>query len=353
MGGFTQLMMHTTEIVGTSNQIHARLKRSEAASGMTGFARQAGQPFPKGAIQAFDTSRVEDRPRTLTHQQLLCLLHQAVSHPPGDLDHPFFLRSLDHRANVQLGPDLQTGSPNSPPLLDLLPECWADTARISTPPVGQDEQGTQTGRTSTNLLHQGIGQMTIPRELDHPTQPQTRRNHHGQAHPGDHLASFHPNLIGLNMSQVELSLFNEGLMDLVAMDSCSIAPSSYGALIQSEGMHNRLNGASIGQERHYHDYQVYGFTQSLKHGSPTGAQRLVARLTTITLPFSIMDDDGARFSLASCGTHRIRAKCFRWVHWLWCTVLHKHILPGTLAFFNFLLLHRIVGSYPGQANKLE
>src|SRR5947209_4049477 len=58
-----------------------------------------------------------------------------------------------------------------------------------------------------------------------------------------------------------------------------------------------------------------------------------------------MDDDVALSALASCGTHRIRAKCFRWVHWLWCTVLHKHILPWTLDFFNSLPLHRLVGSY--------
>src|SRR2546425_421293 len=32
------------------------------------------------------------------------------------------------------------------------------------------------------------------------------------------------------------------------------------------------------------------------------------------------------------------------VHWLSCTVLHKHILPWTLDFFNSLPLHRLVGS---------
>src|SRR5437763_16691811 len=30
------------------------------------------------------------------------------------------------------------------------------------------------------------------------------------------------------------------------------------------------------------------------------------------------------------------------VHWLWCTLLHKHILPETLDFFNSPPLHRLV-----------
>jgi hypothetical protein len=58
-----------------------------------------------------------------------------------------------------------------------------------------------------------------------------------------------------------------------------------------------------------------------------------------------MDHNGALVDLASCGTGRTRAKCFRRVHWLWCPVLHKHILPGTRVFFNPPLLHRLVGSY--------
>src|SRR5260221_9503523 len=60
MGGFAQLMMRQTEIVGASDQIHPRLKGSEAMSSMTRFAGQARQPFAKGSIQALDKRRIED-----------------------------------------------------------------------------------------------------------------------------------------------------------------------------------------------------------------------------------------------------------------------------------------------------
>src|SRR5882724_4111151 len=51
MRGFAQLMVNHTEIVGASNQIHARFKRMEAVSGVTRFARQTCQPLPKRPIQ--------------------------------------------------------------------------------------------------------------------------------------------------------------------------------------------------------------------------------------------------------------------------------------------------------------
>jgi hypothetical protein len=130
MQRFAQLMMHKTEVVAASNQIHARLKRSETMSGMTRFARQAGQPFSKGGIQAFDTSRIEGRASLRTLEQLFCLLQHPMGHLSRDLNQPFVLRVLDDRANVQLRPDLQARPPNSLGRLDLLTERPADAPRV-------------------------------------------------------------------------------------------------------------------------------------------------------------------------------------------------------------------------------
>jgi hypothetical protein len=57
-------MVSKTEIVGASNQIHAHLQGFETTSGVTRFARQAGQSLAKGAIQPFDESGVEDHAAT-------------------------------------------------------------------------------------------------------------------------------------------------------------------------------------------------------------------------------------------------------------------------------------------------
>src|SRR5438270_10265917 len=51
--------------------------------------------------------------------------------------------------------------------------------------------------------------------------------------------------------------------------------------------------------------------------------------------------------LASCATRLIGAKLFRRVHWLCCTLLHKHIMPRTVLFFKPLpQFHWLVGLYP-------
>ncbi len=60
MFGPAQLMMRETEIVAASDQIHAARQCEQPASGMTGFARQAGQPFSERSIQAFDKSGIQD-----------------------------------------------------------------------------------------------------------------------------------------------------------------------------------------------------------------------------------------------------------------------------------------------------
>jgi len=83
-------------------------------------------------------------------KQVLRLLQEAVSYLAGDLDHPFFLRSLDHSANVQLGPDLQARASNATGQLDLLAERPTNTIGVSAPAGRQDEQGTQAGRTSAH-----------------------------------------------------------------------------------------------------------------------------------------------------------------------------------------------------------
>ena len=145
-------MMGKTEIVGTSDQIHPRLKRSQATGSMAGFARQAGQPFPEGSIQALDKSRVEDAASLRLHQQFLRLGQQAMGHPSRDLDDPLVLGPLDHRANGQCGPDLQTRSPNSTGLLDLLSERSADAARIRVPAIYTHQQRTQGLATGAHLL---------------------------------------------------------------------------------------------------------------------------------------------------------------------------------------------------------
>ncbi len=336
MCDLAQLMMRKTEIVAASNQIHPGLQCEQTTSCMTRSARQTGQSFPEGPIQALNKSGIEDAPAMREQEQPLRLSHQTMGHLAGDLDHPPFLRSLDHRADMHVCPDLQTRSPHSRGLLDLLSEGSTNTVGVRTPPVCQEKQRAQSLGRPAHLLHQAVGQAAISRKLDHPTHPQARRHHHGQAHPCDHLTAFHPNFIGLNVHQIQLSLLYDVLMHLVTRHSCSITPISNGPLIQAKGMDNGLDRASIRQEGDNNNHQVHGLAQPLKHRSPTRTERLFAHRTPIALSRAIMDRDRAHSALASCRTRLVRAKYVRRVHWL-CVCFHRLQHADGRLFFQVLL----------------
>ena len=169
MLGFAQLMMRETEIVGASDQIHARLKRFEAMSGMTRAAGQARQPLPERSIQAFNKRGVEDGTPLRTLQQLLGLRQQTMSHAPRDLDDPFFLRSLDHGCNHDIRPCHQAGSSSAHRLFHFLAQGPPNAARIGRPPIRADQQRTQWLTTGSDLGQQAICQLPVARDLDHPS----------------------------------------------------------------------------------------------------------------------------------------------------------------------------------------
>jgi hypothetical protein len=315
MRDFAQLMMGKTEVVRASNQIHAGLKRLQMTGSIARFAGQACHPFTEGAIQTLDKGSVENGPALRSVQQLLSLYDQPMSHAPRDLDDPFLLRPLDDGANMQVGPDLQARSSHTRRAFDLLSERTADTAWIGAPAVRQHEQRAPCVRTSANLSKQLISQTAITRLLDNTCDPQAGRNHHRQSHPGHHLASFHPNFIGLYMHQIKLSLFHEVLMHFLTMHSGSITPLGDRPLISPKGMNNGLDRASITQEGDHNDDQFHWLAQTLEHRSASSMKRLFADFTTIPLSVAIMDDNVARSSLASCGTRQIRATYLRRVHW--------------------------------------
>jgi hypothetical protein len=158
--------------------------------------------------------------------------------------------------------------------------------------------------------------------------------------------------IRLHMHQVQLSLLNDRLMDLLAMGSRSISPSGHGAFIQPEGMDNGLDWASIRQKRHHDHDQIHWFTQPLKHRSSTGTKRLFTDFTAIPLPFPIVDHDVALILLASCRTRHIRAKWFRRVHWLWVCLHKPQYANGRLLFQALLLFSPRSGVLPRKARLL-
>src|SRR5438034_1905651 len=92
-------------------------------------------------------------------------------------------------------------------------------------------------------------------------------------------------------------------------------------------MHNGLNWAAIRQQADDDHDQFCWSAQSFHHRASSRAKGLFTRAAAIALRLIRMNANVARPDQASCGTRRIRAKLFRRIHRLCCTVLHKHIMP--------------------------
>src|SRR6266480_7246537 len=121
-------------------------------------------------------------------------------------------------------------------------------------------------------------------------------------------------------------------------------------------MHNGLNWAAIRQQADDDHDQFCWSSQSFHHRASSRAKGLFTRAAAIALRLIRMNANVARPDQASCGTRRIRAKLFRRIHRLCCTVLHKHIMPEAVDFFKpFSSFHRLVGLYPksGKASITE
>src|SRR5438128_1291880 len=61
--------------------------------------------------------------------------------------------------------------------------------------------------------------------------------------------------IGLHVMDIHLSLLDDGVMDLLAVLSCSLLPISYRAFIQSVRVNNGLDWTSIGKQYHHDHHQ--------------------------------------------------------------------------------------------------
>jgi hypothetical protein len=128
-------------------------------------------------------------------------------------------------------------------------------------------------------------------------------------------------------------LFDDALMDVLAVLACPLLPIGYRSFIQAIGVDNGLNGTSIGQQDDHDDDQFGWGAQSSHHRASSCAKGLLTCAAAIALRLIRVNPNVARSNLASCGTHLVGAKWFRRVHRLCCVGLHKHIMPMDSDFF--------------------
>src|SRR5215467_5849024 len=117
--GGTQLVMHDTQVVDASNQIHAGLKGLQTMSGMATAPGQGGQTLAKGGVEPLDKGGIEDMTTFRLPQEFLCSFDGSLRDAPGDPHHLLMLGVFDHRGNQQLWPDDQRAASSSYHSFDL------------------------------------------------------------------------------------------------------------------------------------------------------------------------------------------------------------------------------------------
>src|SRR5258708_961843 len=122
--------MRPAEVVGTTDQPHARFQSREASGCMARAASQAGQSFAHRSIEAVDERGIEFDASCRKSQEFLRPVDRTLSHAPDDFNDSFVRGFLDHRADHDLWPCLQATTPTLSCLLDLLAERSSNTVGI-------------------------------------------------------------------------------------------------------------------------------------------------------------------------------------------------------------------------------
>jgi hypothetical protein len=136
MFGGAQLVMRKAKIVGTSDEIHARLDSLQTMSRMLAFAGEGSQTFTHGSIESFNKGGVQLASSQGRLKQVLRLLKGSQGHLARDLDDAFLLHVFDHGRNTQLRPHHSTSSPPSYRLFDFFAKRTFDAVGIGCPAIG-------------------------------------------------------------------------------------------------------------------------------------------------------------------------------------------------------------------------
>ena len=346
--------MDHAKVIDTADQIHACLQRLQPMSGIPTAPGQGGQTLAERGIQSFNKRGIEHTSSVRLCQEFLGPVECSLGHASSDLDDPLVPSVFDDGGDQKLRPRLQGGSSSANGALDLFAKRAPNTAGIGSPAIGANQKWSQRLAARSDLPQQPISQASISAEAESSCKPQAGRNHHGQAHPGDHLSPFDSDLIGLNMDQVKSSLLDYCLMQPLAVIPGSISPPRHGSLIESKGVDNRLDRTAIREQGNHHHNELRWLAQPFHHGSTPGTKRVTAAATAIALPLAIMDANVALPDLASCRTRLVWAKLSGRVHWLFCCLLHTPTMPRTVAFFKMAsLFHRLGVLYQTLAARIQ
>jgi hypothetical protein len=302
-----------TKVIDTTDDKHTRLQGLGLTSQLPAAASQPGQPLPKSGIQSFNKSGVNLTPALTGLQQAVNLLAAALSNP-SDNGQATLGPLFDDLDNSHFRPGSQEAAPRLTLTRDRAAKSVLDGTNITDQPIHCHQQRATQGDGS-HLVHQTLDQAQVPLGANHPSQPQSARNHHSHRHPDGPALRFDFDFIGLHLLQIQLTLPDYMLMDRLAMLTRPLPPAFDRPFIKTEGDHNRLHRTTIRQQGQYQQDCHWFCFQPVENSPFAHTKCLLTDATVTSFFFKTMDANIATSTLSSCWTLKIRAKYRFEVHW--------------------------------------
>ena len=159
----------------------------------------------------------------------------------------------------------------------------------------------------------GADQVPIAVLTHGPAQPQPGTHLDSHSQPQNDALRFHPNLIGLHLSQVP-RLLDQVFMNRLTLLAGLLFQTAHRALIPLKSLHNRLHRATESQQGHDAGNHLGRLLAAIED-RPLGLHKcLIAHVAVVPLLFLTMNPDVVFTNLAACQTLRIGAKCGLRIH---------------------------------------
>lgn len=341
-----QALMLPAKVIERSHQVHAHFQRPTLPRQPAPSPHQRSQALPKGRIQSFDEGRVDHAATLRAGQHLLDVGLRAFVNAAVNPDHTSLLILLDRLRDENFLPGLQTRTPRLSSRHGFTKN-RANGTNIALQAIRakQQTEGQGTG-TSAHSLDQPRNQGEIAAMAHLAAQPQARRDHHGQGHPGDAALKFHAQFIHLHLAEIARA-GNELLLNRLAMFSGAVAPIADGTLVEVESGDDGLRRAAVCQQGDDAGEEGLRVVETIKGRALGFSKGRLANRALIAAVFAGMNADVALVGFASGRTVHIRTKYGQRVQWRNpFRLFDQKGLSLDPRFMPKPLLHVLLRSYP-------
>ena len=257
-----QAVVRPAEVVGGADQPHAGGEGRRRVGDRPPPAGQWHEVGAEGGVEPLDVGGVDDGAGGGRGQDRLDAVQGATHDPARDPDDVPLGGVLDDLGELEPVRQDQARTP-APPGADRLPEGFQEGGDVAGQAVDAD-QGSRGRRAGSDSLDQPGDQGQVPLTADHPTQPQPRWHRQGQGHPDLGANLFHPQLVRLDVLEVELPLFHQVLMHPLAVLPRTGEPARHRSLIEPERGDDRLRRAPMTQQREHQHRQLGRLVQPIE-----------------------------------------------------------------------------------------